>query len=234
MIAYTNTPKSLIEASFLSSNEFRLLAVLNTYAFMNRIFPSQEELGEKCRLSRRAVIDCLNNLRDNIGCIVSMPRSSESGRFSTNQYAFVQGSWNKWYSSRYKELAADLQGYKTEAVSKDALMSVDGIVVRENKLPYVRIWNAFLYSDKINANELRVFLYLKGYANCDHIYPKYESMMNAMGLSKNTIIKSIKDLGDKGLVQKIIQMRPEGGNTSNEYLILNDDELTDWLGLSED
>ncbi|MEG2687586.1 MAG: hypothetical protein RSA24_00300 [Clostridia bacterium] len=48
------------------------------------------------------------------------------------------------------------------------------------------------------------------------------------------VVDTIKALGGNGLVQKNVQLRPDGGNASNEYLVLNDKKLVDWLGVSDE
>lgn len=228
ILPYTDTPKSMIEADFISPNEFRLLAVLNSYAFMQSIFPAQKELAEKCNITNRTVINCLNRLRDEVGCIKSVQRISDDGGLTTNLYEFVEGSWNGWYEKNYGD--GTVEEFKTEAVTTKKLYSVDGIKVREKQIPpFVRAYNEFLYSKNLTANELRTFLYLKGFANCDKIYPKYETIMKGVGVSKQTIVNTIQTLGDKNLIFKIVQFREDGGNISNEYLILNDEELKGWL-----
>lgn len=48
------------------------------------------------------------------------------------------------------------------------------------------------------------------------------------------VVDTIKALGENELVQKIVKLRQDSGNASNEYLILNDNELVDWLGFSDE
>lgn len=231
VIPYTEVPRSMIEADFLSANEFRVCAVLHSLNFLKHIFPSQEELQEKTGLKRDAVIGAIKKLEEE-GIIVKFDqRTTKAGRFSTNEYKFACGSWDKWYQSRYGAYnIATLKGVKITAgdIPQDGEAKIE---VYENKLPYVRIYNQFLYSSDLNSNEVRVFLYLKQFANCREIYPSYNTLCKKTGLSKPTIIKTIASLSEKTLLMKILQPHEDGGMGSNKYLIANDEELKQWLKL---
>lgn len=229
ILPYSEIPHTMIKADFLSANEFRVCAVLHSFNFLKRIFPSQEELQEKTGLARKTLYSAIDHLEEE-GIIVKFDqRTTQAGRFSTNEYKFACGGWNEWYKKRYgEEVLATLRGERVDDayISKSDETKVE---VYENRLRYVRIFNDFIYSARLNSNELRVFLYLKQFANCREIYPSYATLCRETGLSKPTVIKSILSLSEKGLVMKIEVMHEDGGKGANRYLILNDEELKDWL-----
>ena len=232
VIPYTEVPRSMIEADFLSANEFRVCAVLHSLNFLKHIFPSQEELEKMTGLARKTLYSAIDHL-EGMGIIVKFDqRTTRSGRFSTNEYKFACGSWDKWYQSRYGAYkVATLKGTKITAgdIPQDGEAKIE---VYENKLPYVRIYNQFLYSPNLNSNEIRVFLYLKQFANCREIYPSYNTLCKKTSLSKPTVIKTISSLSDNTLLMNIMQTHEYCGMGSNRYLIANDEELKQWLNLA--
>lgn len=229
-LPYTEIPHTMIEAEFLTANEFRVCAVLHSLNYLVHLFPSLEELTEKTNLKRDAVINAISHLEEE-GIIVKCDqRTTKAGRFSTNEYKFVCGCWNSWYQKRFGESDGEDMITGRKILESDIPKNDNTLIeVIENKLPYVRIFNNFLYSNKINSNEVRVFLFLKKFANCRDIYPSYATLCKKTGLSKPTIIKTITELSDKGLVVKVEVMHDDGGKGANRYLIKNDDELIDWL-----
>lgn len=226
MQSYTDLPKSMIEADFISPNEFRVLAVLFSYSYHKKIFPSQEELVIKTGIKTTALKSALSQLCD-LGIIVKSQRTGKIGHFSTNEYTFSKGGWNNWYEKKYGEYK--ISKYKTSSIDENEIAVVDAFSIKENAEPFVRCLNDFLYTDKLTSAELRVFLYLKEFANCDIIHPKYEQITKAVSISRPTAIATIKSLGEKELIKKIIVMRDVGGNTANEYLICNNTEIAEWL-----
>lgn len=227
IIPYTEIPVTMICADFLSANEFRICAILHSLSYKKRVTPSQAELAKKSNIALRTVQNSIDSLVEK-GIIVSVEREGKYGHFTENEYKFVAGGWNAWHALKYGAVKSEKA--TVEAVSEDALRAVDGISVSENPLSFVRIYNDFLYSNRLTSQQLRVFLYLKKFSHCKSIFPRYADMQSKMGISKPTAIKTIKELGDIELVTKLIQMSAtKGGYTSNEYLILNEEELKDWL-----
>lgn len=127
---------------------------------------------------------------------------------------------------RYGKFA--LPEYKTVAPSKEELERTEEFCFKENPLPYVRCLNNFLYSNKLNANQLRVFLYLRQFVNCETIYPSYATITKKVNISRPTAVKAIADLGTFGIIKKIEVTLEEGGRGANNYLVANDIELIEW------
>lgn len=224
--SFTNIPKSMIESSFLSPNEFRVCAVLHSYAFLKKIFPAQDEIILKTSLSADTIQRSLNKLEEE-GIIVKDQRQTKNGRFSTNEYKFVCGGWDQWYEKRYGKFS--LPEYKTVVPSREELEKTEKFSIKENPLPYVHCLNDFLYSNKLNSNQLRVFLYLKQFSNCEKIYPSYATITKKVNMSRPTAVGAVTDLGAFGILKKIEVTLEEGGRGANNYLIANNSELAEWL-----
>ena len=153
-----------------------------------------------------ALTDILNKLEEE-GIITRVYRTTDNGRFIDNEYIFACGGWNGWYSKRFGNVQQEkIKGKKIQLVEVKDDTTIN---VVENRLYYVRIYNDFIYSDKLNSNELRVFLYLKQFSRCKEIYPSYKTMCSAINISKPTLINVINSLSEKGLVEKIENMLNE-------------------------
>ena len=199
----------MIEADFLSANEFRVCAVLHSLNFKKQITISQKNIQGKTRLKKDAVVAALSKLEEE-GIITKVYRTTANGRFIDNEYIFACGGWNGWYSKRFGNVQKEkIKGKKVQLVEVKDDTTIN---VVENRDYYVRIYNDFIYSDKLNSNELRVFLYLKQFSYIEE-FPTYKTICSAINISKPTLINVINSLSEKGLVEKIENML----NENREY-----------------
>lgn len=228
MLPYSEIPITMIEADFLSASEFRVCLALHSLNFYKEIFPSQNELADKAGLSRITVVRVLDELKSK-GIIEIKPRTTENGRFTTNEYSFVYGGWNEWYAKRFGDLRAPKFSGKKIILKETSVKDSETVEVVENKTPFVRAYNDFIFSDRLKADELRVFLYLKRFSNCKEIYPSYKMICERTNLSKHSVVNAINSLSEKGLLEKLETILAEGGHGSNRYLIKNDPEIREWL-----
>lgn len=230
MRSYSEIPITMIEADFLSANEFRVCLALHSLNFYKSIYPSQSDIAGRVGLTDRTVRTVLDNLETK-GIIEKRLRTTENGRFTTNEYSFAYGSWNDWYTKRFGDLRGPKISGKKISLKEREVKDDDTVEIVENKVPFVRAYNDFIFSERLKADELRVFLYLKQFANCKEIYPSYKMICDRTNLSKHSAVNAINSLSEKGLVTKIEVILEEGGHGSNKYLILNDAEIQAWLDI---
>lgn len=228
MLPYSEIPITMIEADFLSASEFRVCVVLHSLNFYKTIFPSQTEIADKAGIARRTVIRILIELETK-GIILKKSRTTDNGRFTTNEYSFAYGSWNDWHAKRFGDLRTTKLSGKKVLLTEKEVKDGDTVEVIENHVPFVRAYNDFIFSDRLKADELRVFLYLKRFSNCKEIYPSYKTICEKTNLSKHSVVNAINSLSEKGLIEKLETILEEGGHGSNRYLIKNDAEIRTWL-----
>lgn len=73
----------------------------------------------------------------------------------------------------------------------------------------------------LTPHEQLVFVWMCFYANQEgECFPSYRTLMKVSGLSKDAIIRAIKKLIARGILEKAKRRRDCGGNTSNLYRIV--------------
>ena len=75
------------------------------------------------------------------------------------------------------------------------------------------------YGPKIGVYGVAVYNVLAKYANGDggDIFPAYQTIANHLGISRQKVMQTIRQLCDLGLISKQSRMRKAGGQTSNVY-----------------
>lgn len=233
---YTPVAKSLIECQELDATEFRLVAVLDSLCFFNKIFPSQAELAQKTACSVITIKRKVKSLQEK-GIIAAQQRRNQDKykELSTNEYSFVKGGWDEWYHSKYGDYQSN---YKSTAITSDAENSLSrGAATGIIRKPYESVYtpNELLYSDRITSGELRVYLYLMEFEACESIYPSLAMIGKKINQDRKTILMNMASLEVKGLLRKSREnlLDEKGKFCSNIYEILNFEELKSFFETQE-
>ena len=231
MLTYTYIPKTMIEADFLSATEFRICAVLHSYSFFDNVFPSIAEIKAKARVAESTVFRAIQKFEE-LGFITKKSRFKADGGQSSNEYIFNYGGWDAWYSNKFG--SNDKQQYIGEKVKLVKISDDTQISVYENKILATKCFNDFLYTDKLDASEIRTFLYLKQFSNRKEVYSSYKMLSAKVNISKPIIIRTMNSLSEKSLVMKLNDEEITNVSGTTKYLILNDLELENWVKNSKD
>lgn len=90
---------------------------------------------------------------------------------------------------------------------------------------YVKVYKDFLQNEILSANEKLVFIALKsfvGYGSDDgQVYPGIETVCQLTSLSKSTVIRTIRTLTKKGIIQK----ERRGLTKTNLYVLTDNSTL---------
>lgn len=85
---------------------------------------------------------------------------------------------------------------------------------------FTMVYNDFLESDLLNANEKLVFIILKKFTDNDgSCFPSINKICKLTGLTRKTIIKILKSLELKEVLQIKNRISEEKGNQSNIYIL---------------
>lgn len=80
---------------------------------------------------------------------------------------------------------------------------------------FTKIPNLVIRSSDLSATERSVLLYLLHFAGLAKIHPSQARIASELGLSKNSVIKSLRSLENLNVIRR----RRNGRNRSNEYFI---------------
>lgn len=79
-----------------------------------------------------------------------------------------------------------------------------------HNLPFTRVPNALIYSDKLTTNEKMVYIYISSF---NPSFPSMRMIGEKLGLSKTTVLKCVKTLLEFNLIerykknQRVVQYR---------------------------
>ena len=98
--------------------------------------------------------------------------------------------------------------------------------VRSNLPPFTPIKNSLIDSENVlNEHEKILYIVLLRYG--DKAFPSLATLSKKCGFSKRTAQRTIDSLIEKGLLKKRKRKNKKNGNTSNQYILLDDDKI--WL-----
>ena len=88
-------------------------------------------------------------------------------------------------------------------------------------MPYIKIDNDFLTTDKLTWSEKRIYMILQMYAGADgRCFPSYETIAAAAGLKKRQVMYLVKSLSEKGWIS-IERRKDANGQHSNSYALMD-------------
>jgi len=88
-------------------------------------------------------------------------------------------------------------------------------------MPYIKVDNEFITTDKLNWSEKRIYMILQMYAGADgKCFPSYETIAVAAGLKKRQVMYLVKSLSEKGWIS-IERRKDANGQHSNSYMLLD-------------
>lgn len=88
-------------------------------------------------------------------------------------------------------------------------------------MPYIKVDNDFLTTDKLTWPEKRIFMILQMYAGADgRCFPSYETIAAAAGLKKRQVMYLVKSLSEKGWIS-IERRKDANGQHSNSYALMD-------------
>lgn len=88
-------------------------------------------------------------------------------------------------------------------------------------MPYIKVDNDFLTTDKLTWPEKRIYMILQMYAGTDgKCFPSYETIAAAAGLKKRQVMYLVKSLSEKGWVS-VEKRKDANGQHSNSYVLLD-------------
>lgn len=92
---------------------------------------------------------------------------------------------------------------------------------------FTLVHNEFIESPLLNVNEKVVFLSIKRHLNNESLqaFPSIKTLCRYTGLSRSTVIKTIKSLEDKGVLSVERRQNDSKGNLSNLYTLIDTKEL---------
>lgn len=192
----TRENNGLIRCDRLSSIQLRIYCVLDTYSNCEEIYLTQNILAKKAGNITRQWIN--KSIMDliEIGLLEADNRFNQQGGQLSNSYYLVD--FEDW--------------------------------AEKNKISYDRYWialvNDFIFTDKLTANEWRLYNVLKTMGGYDHITPSIKELMKYTNLSRPTVVSVTESAKSKGLITTERRGTVFEGNLPNEYFLT--DELV-WL-----
>ncbi len=96
--------------------------------------------------------------------------------------------------------------------------------------PFTITSHKLICSPYLSATQLRVYLVLSTYGGYEQIFPTYKTLMKKSNLSRQTVITTLNQLEQIGLLEINSRLREDGGSASNIYIV-NDYE--EWLDNKE-
>lgn len=100
--------------------------------------------------------------------------------------------------------------------------------ISNEKRPFVALYDDFLESDLFDWNEKRIFILLKKYADSDDKCAlSVETLCGLSQLSKNTVLKALKGLGEKGAISIERRKDKDSGNMCDLYTLHDEQEIWD-------
>lgn len=92
---------------------------------------------------------------------------------------------------------------------------------------YTMVYNDFLTSPKLTDREKLIFILLKMHTSKDHqqAFPSLQTLRKYTGLSRNTVLKCIQGLCEKGVISIEHRRTDENGDTSNLYTLYDRREI---------
>ncbi|MFG6319526.1 MAG: helix-turn-helix domain-containing protein [Clostridia bacterium] len=96
--------------------------------------------------------------------------------------------------------------------------------IQSNTKPFTIIKNAIIDSENIlNEHEKILYIVLLRYGN--KAFPSLSTLSKKCGFSKSTAQRTIDSLISKGLLKKKNRINKKNGNTSNIYILFDDDKI---------
>lgn len=96
--------------------------------------------------------------------------------------------------------------------------------IQSNTKPFTIIKNAIIDSENIlNEHEKILYIVLLRYGN--KAFPSLSTLSKKCGFSKSTAQRTIDSLISKGLLKKKNRTNKKNGNTSNIYILIDDDKI---------
>lgn len=96
--------------------------------------------------------------------------------------------------------------------------------IQSNTKPFTIIKNALIDSENIlNEHEKILYIVLLRYGN--KAFPSLSTLSKKCGFSKSTAQRTIDSLISKGLLKKKNRINKKNGNTSNIYILIDDDKI---------
>lgn len=92
---------------------------------------------------------------------------------------------------------------------------------------YICVFDEFIHNYGLTGNELLIYSVIHGYsqANAGCFWGDREYLATRLGIGKNTVIRALASLEDKGLISKRKGVNPEG-KPRFEYQIEHSEEST--------
>jgi hypothetical protein len=88
-------------------------------------------------------------------------------------------------------------------------------------MPYIKVDNDFITTDKLTWPEKRIYMVLQMYAGADgRCFPSYETIAAAAGLKKRQVMYLVKSLSEKGWLS-IERRKDANGQHSNSYVLMD-------------
>lgn len=104
---------------------------------------------------------------------------------------------------------------------------------RRNNRPFVMVHHDVLDSQILTRNEKWILIFLLRHADSrDEAFPSLSTLARECSMSRSTVQKTLDHLIELRILDKIHRFRPDGGYTSNLYLINDEPEL--FTAASED
>ncbi|KIR01630.1 hypothetical protein P261_00444 [Lachnospiraceae bacterium TWA4] len=99
-----------------------------------------------------------------------------------------------------------------------------GNLKTESKKPrFVAVYYDLLESDLLDMSEKMIFIMLKKFADEESkCFPSVNTLAKSLGASKPTVIKKLKSLEEKGIIEVIRRKSSDGKDTSNLYILHED------------
>ncbi|MGL4874601.1 MAG: helix-turn-helix domain-containing protein [Clostridium sp.] len=109
-------------------------------------------------------------------------------------------------------------GYSLEDIKNMIKNNKDGVFSFQEI--FIQVPNSFLRNE-LTPNEKTLYLILWGYSvNREGVYPSHSKLMENIGVSKNTLIKTINSLEDKGWIIVLNRIYKESKEKSSNIYYL--------------
>lgn len=205
---------ALIRSAMLTPIEWRVYCIINSFSGCSKIFPSQKTIAKKAgNLGRGTVLKSLTKL-DNLGLIVKTNQHTANNKISTCEYKLIDYlSWLK--NNKLKHF--------------NPLEDIDSVAdIKYISKAYITLENRFLFSEHLNANEIRLYCELLTYRYKGTINPSVSTLAEHCNVSTRTIYDTITSLEEKKLIKREGQIDENNSNAtiSNRYTVYN---YIDWL-----
>ncbi len=190
---FTKISNYIIECDLLDIFEKVMYICLKMFAYnTNQCTPSIDVLTGTLHISKHTVRKAINGLVEKKFLI------KENRKLENN------GDLSNLYTLLYDEIA------KKEGISE---------LTAE---PFTNIFNYIIKSDLLNITEKMMYICLKMFAfNTNKCFPSNATLVNTLGISEPTVIKTIKGLEEKKFIIKQARISAKNKKTSNMYTLFD-------------